>query len=136
MTNLISLDQTSGYHLVYLPKYTSPGDPLFEENEEDLWQTFRKGLKQVIPGLQDSEIKARHLFRERFVQPVPVLRYSDIVPSIETNIDGLLVANTTQIINSTLNNNEMVKIARRAVESILRSHSLAQVVPEPFFRGA
>lgn len=118
MTNLISLDQTSGRHLVYLPKYTSPGDPLFEAREDEIWQTFREGLKRVIPDLGDSDIEARHLFRERFVQPIPVLHYSDIVPSMETNIEGLLVANTTQIINSTLNNNEMVKIAGRATEVV------------------
>jgi protoporphyrinogen oxidase len=118
MTNLISLDQTTGHHLVYLPKYTSPGDPLFEAREDEIWQTFRDGLKRVIPDLNDSDIEARHLFRERFVQPIPVLHYSDIVPGIETNVEGLLVANTTQIINSTLNNNEMVKIAGRATEVV------------------
>jgi len=123
MTNLISRDQTAGRHLVYLPKYTSPGYPLFDAIEEEIWLTFRKGLQRVIPDLKDSDIEARHLFRERFVQPIPVLHYSDIVPAMETNMDGVLVANTTQIINSTLNNNEMVKIARRAVECVTRQHS-------------
>ena len=50
---------------------------------------------------------------------------------METNMDGVLVANTAQIINSTLNNNEMVKIARRAVETVIRRHStrdLSQVL--------
>jgi Arc/MetJ family transcription regulator len=40
---------------------------------------------------------------------------------METGIDGLILANTTQIINSTLNNNAMVKIARQAVEAALRT---------------
>jgi protoporphyrinogen oxidase len=123
MTNLISRDQTAGRHLVYFPKYNSPGDPLFDANEEEIWLTFRKGLQRVIGDLKDSDIEARHLFRERFVQPIPVLHYSDIVPAMETNLDGVLVANTTQIINSTLNNNEMVKIARRVVEMVARRHS-------------
>jgi protoporphyrinogen oxidase len=116
MTNLISLDQTAGRHLVYLPKYTSPGDPLFEMSEDEIWQTFQDGLKRIVPDLSDSDLEARYLFRERFVQPIPVLHYSEMVPQMATNVDGLLVANTTQIVNSTLNNNEMVKIARRAVE--------------------
>jgi protoporphyrinogen oxidase len=120
MTNLISRDQTAGRHLVYLPKYTSPGDPLFEATEAEIWANFREGLQRVIPDLKDSDIEARHLFRERFVQPIPVLHYSDIVPTMETNMDGVLVANTTQIINSTLNNNEMVKIARRAIDLVSR----------------
>ena len=30
MSNLVSRDETAGYHLVYVPKYTTPGDPLFD----------------------------------------------------------------------------------------------------------
>ena len=123
MTNLVSLSETAGYHLVYLPKYTVPGDPLFNAPESELWASFREGLRRVCPDLQDSEIEARHLFRERLVQPIPVLNYSDIVPEMSTSIDGLFLANTTQIINSNLNNNAMVKIANRAVELVLRKYA-------------
>jgi protoporphyrinogen oxidase len=115
MTNLISEEETAGRHLVYLPKYTAPGDPLFDASEEEIWTLFRQHLLRVIPDLKESEIERRFLFRERFVQPVPTLHYSDIVPEMNTGVDGLILANTTQIINSTLNNNAMVQIARRAV---------------------
>lgn len=119
MTNLVSRDETAGYHLVYVPKYTVPGDPLFDKPESELWPIFRGALERVFPGLKESDIEARYLFRERLVQPVPVLHYSDIVPPMRTNVEGLLLANTTQIINSNLNNNAMVKIARRAVELVM-----------------
>lgn len=119
MTNLVSRQETAGHHLVYLPKYTVPGDPLFESSEEELWQSFRKGLRKVFADLEDSDIEVKYLFRERLVQPVPVLHYSDLVPAMQTNVPGLALANTTQIINSNLNNNAMVKIANRAVEAVL-----------------
>jgi protoporphyrinogen oxidase len=118
MTNLISLEETQGRHLFYLPKYTAPGDPLFEATDEQIWNLFSSSLRKIFSDLQDSDIERRFVFRERLVQPVPVLRYSDWVPEMETNVPGLLLANTTQIINSTLNNNEMVKIANRAVQKI------------------
>ena len=125
MTNLISQSETAGYHLVYLPKYTVPEDPLFNAPETELWAAFREGLRRVCPSLQDSEIEARYLFRERLVQPIPVLNYSDLVPEMSTNIDGLFLANTTQIINSNLNNNAMVKIANQAVELVSKRHEHA-----------
>jgi hypothetical protein len=53
------------------------------------------------------------------VQPVPVPHYSDIVPEMRTGVEGVLLANSTQIINSNLNNNAMVKIANRAVELVI-----------------
>lgn len=128
MSNLIAKDETSGYHLVYLPKYTVPGDPLFEASEEQVWTDFEKHLKRVIPDLQPSDIEKRYLFRERFVQPVPVCHYSKLVPAMHTNMAGLLVANTSQIINSTLNNNEMVKIAKRAVNAVSRQSRAGQAL--------
>ena len=120
MTNLISLDETSGRHLVYLPKYTSPGDPLFEASEQEVWNLFYPSLKRVIPDLKDQEIERRFVFRERLVQPIPVLNYSSIVPQMETTVPNLFLANTTQIVNSTLNNNEMVRIAGEAVKLVLK----------------
>lgn len=121
MTNLISLEETSGRHLVYLPKYTSPGDPLFEASDDEVWQTFYPALKQVIPDICDADIDRRFIFRERLVQPIPTLNYSQIVPEVETPVRNVFLANTTQIVNSTLNNNEMVKIARRAAAKVLES---------------
>ena len=36
-------------------------------------------------------------------------------------MEGLILANTTQIINSTLNNNAMVKIAQYGVQTLMRA---------------
>ena len=119
MTNLVSTEETAGYHLVYLPKYTVPGDPLFHAPEDELWATFEAGLRRVAPDVQPSDIAARFFFREPLVQPVPVLGYSDHVPAMRTNVRGLFLANTTQLINSNLNNNAMIKIANRAVQLVI-----------------
>lgn len=125
MTNLISRAETVGRHLVYLPKYTAPDDPLFEASDENVWDLFQKSLNRMFPDLQGDDIERRFVFREKLVQPLPVLHYSDRVPPLRTNIPGMLLANTTQIVNSTLNNNEMVKIARGAVELLLSDSSLS-----------
>ncbi len=118
MTNLVDREETAGRHLVYVPKYLAPGDELFNATEEQIWDSFYPHLKRMIPDLKDSDIERKFFFREKFVQPIPVLHYSDIVPEMQTVVPGLVLANSTQIINSTLNNNEMVKIARRAVETV------------------
>jgi protoporphyrinogen oxidase len=119
MSNLISSVETAGHSLVYLPKYTAPDDPLFQASEEEIWSRFRESLMRVMPNFDDSLIVRRFLFRERFVQPVPTLEYSVTLPPMRTDMRGVLLANTTQIINSTLNNNAMVSIAERAVEMVV-----------------
>jgi protoporphyrinogen oxidase len=118
MTNLISLEETQGRHLVYLPKYTTPGDPLFHATDDQVWESFRAGLRRVLPDVEDADIEQRFVFRERLVQPIPVMNYSALVPDMQTSVERLFLANTTQIVNSTLNNNEMVKIARKAADMV------------------
>jgi hypothetical protein len=58
---------------------------------------------------------------------VPVLHYSDLVPAMQTDVPGVLLANTTQIVNSTLNNNAMVQIARDAVTQVTRHAAMSLV---------
>lgn len=120
MTNLISPEEIAGRHLVYLPKYTSPGDPLFQASDDEVWDSFAAGLQRVVPDLEDADIEKRFIFREQFVQPIQQVGFSEIVPPTQTSVPRLLLANTTQIVNSTLNNNEMVRIARNAVDVILK----------------
>jgi protoporphyrinogen oxidase len=120
MTNLIDASkETNGFSLLYLPKYTSPSDPLFDATDEQVWDRFSSALFQMHPGLHDEDIVSKHIFRERYVQPVPTLNYAARAPGVKTGVPHLFVANTTQIVNDTLNNNAMVRIAQNACREIL-----------------
>jgi protoporphyrinogen oxidase len=121
MTNLIdAAASASGRSLVYLPKYTSPSDPLFNLSDEEVWDRFAPALSRIHPTLKSSEIESMHIFRERFVQPVPTLNYSEQAPTVSTGIPHLFVANSTQIVNDTLNNNAMTRIARNACSVVMK----------------
>lgn len=121
MTNLIDPSTaTHGRTLVYLPKYTTPSDPLFILSDDEVWNRFEPSLFRVHPELKRSDIVSIHVFRERFVQPVPTLNYSIQAPTVSTGIPHLFVANTTQIVNDTLNNNAMTRIARSACSLLMR----------------
>jgi protoporphyrinogen oxidase len=119
MTNLIGTTRTAGHSLLYLPKYTAPGDPLFQKSDAVVWDEFEGDLLRMHPGLRSSDIAKHFVFRERFVQPVPTLRYSETMPPMRTPLPGVYLANTSQIVNDTLNNNAMVRIAREACRMVL-----------------
>lgn len=123
MTNLIGTQATHGYSLVYLPKYTTPSDPLFTMTDEEVWQQYSLDLFRMHPTLHSSDIASRFVFRERAVQPLPTLRYSDVLPPMETPLPGVFLANTSQIVNDTLNNNVMTGIAREAAEMVIQFHA-------------
>ena len=120
MTNLIEGAAAAGRSLVYLPKYTSPSDPLFNLSDDEVWDRFAPALFRIHPSLKSSEIESMHIFRERFVQPVPTLNYSEQAPTVSTGIPHLFVANSTQIVNDTLNNNAMSRIARNACSVVMK----------------
>ncbi|AFL87568.1 protoporphyrinogen oxidase [Terriglobus roseus DSM 18391] len=139
MTNLIDpAVETNGRHLVYVPRYTTSSDPLFEKDDQGVWDQFWPELSAMYPDLKEAEIERWFVFRERNVQPVPTIGYSGIVPPVRTPVPNVYLANTAQIINNTLNNNAMTSIANQAccelmkdipVERSLAASGLSPCVP-------
>jgi protoporphyrinogen oxidase len=123
MTNLIGTEATHGYSLVYLPKYTVPSDRLFAMTDDEVWQEYSLDLFRMHPTLHSSDIVSRFVFRERSVQPLPTIRYSEVLPPMKTPMPGVFLANTSQIVNDTLNNNVMTGIARKASEMVIQFHT-------------
>jgi protoporphyrinogen oxidase len=121
MTALVSRDETAGRHLVYVPHYTVPDDPYFDLSDAEVWKDVRAGLMRMHPDLKDEEIEKLFVFREKYVQPIPTLNYSRNMPSTNTGVEGLYLANSTFLENKNLSNNEMVRIARRAVDAVMQS---------------
>jgi protoporphyrinogen oxidase len=129
MTNLIDPEQeTNGRHLVYLPRYTSPSDPLFAATDEAIWAHIQPDLKRIFPDLQEEDIEGRFVFRQKDVQPVPTIDYSTLAPPVRTPVAGVYVANTAQIINNTLNNNAMTSIAEATCDALMKDIPVMQRV--------
>ncbi|WP_263408492.1 FAD-dependent oxidoreductase [Terriglobus tenax] len=129
MTNLIDpAVETNGRHLVYLPRYTSPDDALFGASDDAIWQHVWSDLSRMHPDLSEQDIERRFVFRERTVQPVPTIGYSEIVPPARTPVAGVYVANTAQILNNTLNNNAMTSIAEATCNELMKDIPLQQPV--------
>ena len=121
MTNLIDPEvETNGRHLVYVPRYTTSSDPLFQKDDDGVRAQFWPELSAMYPTLRQTDVERWFVFRERHVQPVPTIDYSGIVPPVRTPVPSVYLANTAQIINNTLNNNAMTSIANEACLAILK----------------
>ena len=120
MTNLIDPKQeTAGHHLVYLPRYVAPDDALVNASDDEVWTLFSSELQRMYPELRPEDIVSRHVFRERAVQPVPVVSYDRIAPPRRAPVPYVFIANTAQIRNDTLNNNAAVRVADAACEALM-----------------
>lgn len=108
-----------GNHLVYLPKYLSPNDPMFEISDEELENRFLAGLERMYPNFERSDVLTFKVSRVRNVVALPTLNYSELVPPMQTSIAGLYLVNSSQIVNGTLNVNESVQLAQIAATNLL-----------------
>ncbi|MGB5727035.1 MAG: hypothetical protein WBM52_07460, partial [Thiogranum sp.] len=106
-------------HLTFLPKYVHSEDPLLMSADEELREQFLQGLQLMLPEFNPGDIDSVHIHRAKKVQPLQVLNYSSLVPKVKTEHPDFYVLNTSQFVNNTLNNNEVI----RFVEEFLQEHA-------------
>ena len=120
MSNLISLQESTGLHITFLPKYVLSDDPLLQQPKEELRKLFFVGLRLMFPNLEADDVVAAHINRAIKVQPLQVLNYSNLVPKVVTKHNDFFVLNTSQFVKDTLNNNTVV----RHVDEFLKHSTL------------
>ena len=118
MSTVVDPVETSNRYLTYLPKYVLSTDKFLDRDDASIEREFLVGLSLIFPGFDHADIESVHVNRARRVQPLQVLNYSSIVPRIETRHPNLFVLNTSQFVNNTLNNNEVI----RAVTEFFETH--------------
>jgi protoporphyrinogen oxidase len=120
MTNLVDpRAETAGRSLVYLPQYADSDDPLLQEPDEALLGRFLgEGVRRLFPGFDESDVVARSIHRERYVQALPTVRHQDRpvagLPALEAPFQ---VLNTSMLTCATLNNDEVVGLANDFVQA-------------------
>ncbi len=116
MTSFVDPAEVGGHHLVYLPKYVAPDDPLFEAGDDVIRASFLPYLQRMYPSLRDDDVLAFRVSRVRRVFAVPTLGYSGLMPSMATSVPGLHLAGSAQLPFATLNVNDTLGL----VEEFLR----------------
>lgn len=118
MTALVDPAELGGHGLVYLPKYVTPDDPLFEASDDALRAAWLPYLRAMHPDLAEDDVLAFQVSRVRHVMAVATLDYSAHLPPMRTSVPGLSLASSAHIVNGTLNVDETVALAERAVAVI------------------
>jgi protoporphyrinogen oxidase len=116
MSNVVSLQETAGRHLTYLPKYVLSDDPLLQRTDDEIRTLFFDGVNILFPDVKAAEIEAVHINRAIKVQPLQVLNYSSLVPQVVTEHEDFFVLNTSQFVHGTLNNNEVIRAVNEFLE--------------------
>jgi len=118
MTALVDPAEFGGKHLVYLPKYVPPGDPIFAESDDSIRERFVAALERMYPDFSRGDVLAFQVARLKHVFPIPTLNYSERVPPMATSLPGVFAVNSSHIVNGTLNANETLQLAERAMTEL------------------
>lgn len=113
MSALVGKSEFGGNALIYLPKYVSPDDELFEKSDEEIEEQFLNELEKMYPHFDKNDVIEFKISRVRQVFPLPTLEYSENVPSVKTSLEDVFVVNSSQITNGTLNVNETIQLAEK-----------------------
>jgi protoporphyrinogen oxidase len=118
MTAFVDPVEVGGHHLVYLPKYVTPDDPLFEASDADIEAAFLPYLTKMYPDITEDDVLAFQVSRVRRVFAVPTLDYSTWMPPMETSVPGLHLVGSAQLPFATLNVNDTLGLVGQFLESL------------------
>jgi protoporphyrinogen oxidase len=130
MSALADRLEFGGNHLVYLPKYVAPDDPLFDEPDHSIRERFVAALERMYPHFTRDDVLAFRVSRVRQVFAVSTLNYSQSVPPVTTSLPGVYCVNSAQIVNGTLNVNETLQLAENALPTLLADTRRLAATPQ------
>jgi len=96
-TNFVDPSYYGGSHILYLSNYLSSRHPLYQMDCDELLTTYLPHLKKINPAFSPDWIEDCRLFKSDAGQPIITTYYTNRIPDHRTPIDGLYLANTTQI---------------------------------------
>jgi protoporphyrinogen oxidase len=117
-TNFIDKERYGGNHIVYISNYIGQENEMYRMSPDDLWKKYIPALQKVNPAFQESWVKERFYHRENAAQPIIGVNYSKQIPPHKTPIEGLWLANTTQIYPEDRGTNYSVKLGQEIAKII------------------
>ncbi len=113
-TNFLPREWYGGKHVLYVSNYLSTQDPYWRKSDEELMEAYEPYLRRINPDFSRDWIETCRVFREAAAQPVVPPMYSPLVPELQTPVENLILANTTQIYPEDRGTNYSVRLGQQA----------------------
>lgn len=119
-TNFIPPEVYNGKHIIYLTNYLPRHDPKYHLSPQELLTAYLPFLKGINPAFEEGWVEGLWLFQADAAQPVITRDYSERIPPLWTPVEGLYLANTSQIYPQDRGMNYSVRLGQRAAEVVER----------------
>jgi protoporphyrinogen oxidase len=115
-----NLRPTGDDHIVYIPYYMPQTNPLFSEGDDYFVEKSFGYLQMINPDLASEDLKASHVARLKYAQPVCDVGFADKIPDPQTPVSGLQIADTSFYYPEDRGVSESIKYAKRLVSNLER----------------
>ena len=122
-TNFIGPEHYGGNHILYISNYLAPDHEYFGLSEDQLWALFEPALKKINPAFSSDWITGRWLFKGPYAQPIITTNYRDKRPDHRTPVEGLYLANMTQIYPEDRGQNYSIKMGEEVAQMVVEDHA-------------
>ena len=124
-TNFVPAEKYGGNHIVYLSNYASPDNPVLQMDAEQVFETYLDGIKRINPKFDPSWVKQMWLFKDPGGQPVITTNYSQQIAPMRTGVEGLYLANTTQVYPEDRGQNYSLRLGEQVATLMLEDAAAA-----------
>lgn len=130
-TNFRTPAEYGGQHVVYFSNYTDPGDPIVEEDAQQVLARYEPYIRRINPAFERAWIRGTWLFKDRAGQPIVHARYHELIPPLRTPTAGLYLANTTQIYPEDRGQNYAIRLGQQVARLAMEDAAPAAGPPPP-----
>jgi protoporphyrinogen oxidase len=116
-TNFMDKNHYNGEHLVYLGNYLDHNNPNFTKTKEQLLRLYDPFLKKINKDYKRNII-SYELFKAPFAQPIISTNYSKMIPSFETPIKNVYLANIQQVYPWDRGTNYAIELGQKVAHMI------------------
>ncbi len=118
-TRVIDLEETGGYHLVYLMNYVHRTHPIFNRDPDALAAEYVSGLQSLFPDLDPQDVCGAFVFKAPYVEPLYTPGYGRRKPPEELIPGRVYLATTAQVYPNVTSWNSSIGLARSVVGRML-----------------
>jgi protoporphyrinogen oxidase len=112
-TNFEPPSSYGGRHIVYLSRYLPESEPLYRMPDEQVLDFAVPHLQRMFPDFRREWVRAHHVWRARYAQPIAEPHYSRLIPPEQTPIENVLITSMAQIYPEDRGTNYAVREGRR-----------------------
>ena len=123
-TNLIDKELYGGKHILYISNYPSRDNELYQMSGDELMDLFVPHLQKINPDFERSWVIEYHHHRVDGAQPIVGVNYGAGIPDHRTPLQGLYLANTTQIYPEDRGTNYSVRMGRQVARMVVDDDAL------------